>query len=90
MSVGEQDLITVKGDHIAAFQNLFIQAYGVPDPKLGSIGVTPVRAIAGPNRGQLVGNQRTLLYGADQCGVELSVMADDKETQVVVMPAPKR
>jgi hypothetical protein len=90
MSLPGQDMITLSGDHMPELLNLLSLSYGTPDPNLGSFGIAPSTVLFGPNKGQQVGNQRMFMYSAEQCGVQVSVMGDDKETQVMISRARKR
>lgn len=90
MSLGEQEMITLTGDHIPELLNLLSLSYGTPDPNLGSFGIAPASVLMGPNKGKPIGNQRMFMYSAEQCGVQVSVMGNDKQTQVMISRERKR
>ncbi len=72
-----QDIILIPGDHFSEVQAFLRQAYGEPDPKLGS---PPVRA---------VGNGQSVTYSPQQIGVVLNLTGDSKQTIVSLMGMQK-
>jgi|SRR5215469_4942674 len=64
-----EDIILVTSDHFAEMEKVLEQAYGVPDPKLGS----------------LVDSGRAVTYSPQQCGIVLNLTADSSQTVVCVM-----
>jgi hypothetical protein len=64
-----EDIIVVTGDHFAEVRKALEQAYGAPDPRLGSMGV------AGG----------ALTYSPQQCGVVLNLTDASGQTVVCVM-----
>jgi hypothetical protein len=72
-----QDVILVQGDYFTEMQALLKQAYGEPDPKLGS------QAVASLGGGQ------SLTYSPQQSGVVLTLTGSSKQTIVSIMGAQK-
>ena len=68
-----EDIILVTGDHFAEVQKALEEAYGAPDPKLGSLGVAPA------------GVDRALTYSPQQCGVVLNLTDASGQTVVCVI-----
>ncbi len=68
-----EDIILVPGNHFSEIQSCLRQAYGDPDPSLGS---SPVHAMAGGQSGT---------YGTKQIGVVLNFSGDAKQTIICIL-----
>jgi len=73
-----QDIILVPGDRFSEVLAFLRQAYGEPDPKLGSSALRPV------------GSGQSVTYSPQQTGVVLNLTGDSKQTIVSLMGMQKQ